>query len=126
MTYSIHVDHKNKIIRYKHSGLIKPEEIGYIWENEFLKMNEFTSLKYNLLSDYSDAIFDIPLEFLPELMEFMKKVKPIVEGKKQSIIIGDPESTALSLIFENEVNREIGFLVKIFNTEKAALDWLLK
>lgn len=125
MKYSIKIDHTNKIIRYKHSGIIKQEEIGYVWENEFLRMKEFTELRYNLFSDYSEAIFDISVDFLPELMNFMKSIEPIVKGKKQSIIIADPESTAVSLIFENEVNKQVGFMVKIFSTKKAALDWLL-
>jgi hypothetical protein len=126
MKYTIDIDHELKIIRYAHSGIIQAEEIAYVWENEFLKMKEFTELKYNLYSDYSKAKFDIPVEFLPELMEFMESIKPIITGKKQSIIVDDPYSTAASLLFENEVNKEIGFLVKIFNTKKAALEWLIK
>lgn len=126
MKYTVDIDHELKIIRYAHSGIIQAEEIAYVWENEFLKMKEFTELKYDLYSDYSNAKFDIPVEFLPELMEFMESIKPIIKGKKQSIIVDDPYSTAASLLFENEANKEIGFLVKIFNTKKAALEWLIK
>ncbi len=104
--------------------LIAPD-IGFVWENEFLKMVEFTHLGYNLLSDYSDAKFNISTAFLPELMEFMKAIENIVKGKKQSIIVADPYSTAASLIFENEVNTKVGFLVKVFCTRKAALAWLI-
>jgi adenine/guanine phosphoribosyltransferase-like PRPP-binding protein len=126
MKYTVDIDHELKIIRYAHSGIIQAEEIAYVWGNEFLKMKEFTELKYDLYSDYSNAKFDIPVEFLPELMEFMESIKPIIKGKKQSIIVDDPYSTAASLLFENEANKEIGFLVKVFNTKNAALEWLIK
>lgn len=45
MKYSIEIDHKLKLIRYKQSGEIKAEEIGLAW-NDFLKMPEFTQFKY--------------------------------------------------------------------------------
>lgn len=124
MNYTIEVDHTLKIIKYKHSGVIQAEHIGYVWESEFLKMKEFVELKYNLFSDYTDAIIDIQVDFLDELMEFMQSIKHIINGKKQCIIVSDPYSTAASLLFENEVNKEVGFLVKVFTTKKAALRWL--
>jgi len=125
MKYSIKIDHHLKLIRYKHSGLLKSNDIELAWK-EFLGMEEFTELKYNLLSDYTDAEFDIPVDFLPELIEFMQNIKPIVEGKKQSLIVTGPFTTAASMLFETEVNKEVGFLVKVFSTEEKALEWLLK
>jgi hypothetical protein len=125
MKYTIEVDHKLKIIKYKHSGIIQSEEIGYVWENEFLKMKEFTELKYNLFSDYTDAVLDIPVDFLDELMSFMQSIQFIIEGKKQSVIVSDPYSTAASILFENEVNEKVGFHVKVFTTTDAALKWLI-
>ena len=122
--YTISIDHDLKIIKYKHSGILKPDDIGHVWANEFLKMKEFTELKYNLLSDYSEAKFDAKTSIIPELIEFMKAIKEIVKGKKQSIIIEDHFSTAASLIFENEINAKVGFEVKIFRTQKAALKWV--
>lgn len=126
MKYNIVIDHDLKIIKYTHTGIIRAEEIGYVWENEFLKMKEFTELKYNLLSDYSNAKFDIPVSFLPELMDFMHSIKNIIKGKKQSIIVEDPYSTAATVLLKNEVNEKVGFIVKEFTTKKAALDWLIQ
>lgn len=125
MNYSINIDHASKIIRYKHSGKLKADDIELAWR-EFLAMKEFTELKYNLLSDYRNAEFDIPVDFLPELIEFMRNIRPIVEGKKQSLIVSGPFTTAASMLFETEVNIEVGFLVKVFSTESKALEWLLK
>ncbi len=126
MNYTITIENNLKLIKYKHDGLLVAEDIGYVWENEFLKMKEFTQMGYNLFSDYSDAKIKIPTSFLPELMTFMKNIKFIVEGKKQSIVVADPYSTAASLIFENEVNKEVGFKVKVFSTKTAALNWVTR
>jgi aminoglycoside phosphotransferase family enzyme len=96
-----------------------------VWQNEFLSRKEFTQLGYHLLSDYREATFQLPPAFIPELINFMKSIRHIVEGKKQSIIVEDPQSTAASLVFENQVNAEVGFRVKIFSTPQAALQWLI-
>ena len=123
MKYSISIDHELRIIRYAHDGIIHHEDIGEAWK-EFLAMKEFTLLKYNLLSDYKNGKLEISREFLPELMNFMRSIEPIVKGKKQAIIVDEPYSVAASMLFEAEVHKEIGFKVKIFSTETAALQWL--
>lgn len=123
MKYSINVDHEPKIIRYKHSGIISADDIGQAWQ-EFLSMNEFTRLKYNLLSDYRGAKFDIPLKKVEEIVEFMFQIKDIVNGKHQALIVDDPYATAVSMLFEADVYKKVGFLVNVFTTEKAALYWL--
>lgn len=123
MSYTIRLDHDLKIIRYKHIGTISSEDISYAWE-EFLNMKEFTEQQYNLFSDYRDATINIPLSFLEELLSYMNKIKHIVKGKKQCLIVSDPQSTAASLIFENEANTKIGFIVQVFSTEDAGIKWL--
>lgn len=123
MKYSIEIDHKLKLIRYKQSGEIKAEEIGLAW-NDFLKMPEFTQFKYNLLSDYSGGKFDIPSKKLEEIVDFMKNIEGIVRGKRQAIIIDDPYSTAVSILFQQDVYKEVGFEIEIFYSEIAAIKWL--
>lgn len=123
MNYSISTDHKLKIIRYKHAGLINSEDIASAW-SVFLSLNEFTQLKYNLLSDYSNGKFNIPIEEIPKIVEFMKVIKDVVNGKKQALIVDDPYSAAASMLFEESVYLEVGFKVKLFSTETAALKWL--
>lgn len=121
--YTINIDHKLRIIKYTHSGPIKAEDIGEVWE-QLLTMEEFTQSGYNLFSDYRDADFKIPLNFLPDLMKFMRGIKDIVKGKKQALIVENPYDVAISMIFENEVNKEIEFNVRVFATEASALQWL--
>ena len=122
--YKIDIDKKLKIIRYTHSGDILDEEIASAWAN-FLKMPEFTHQKYNLLSDYRGGKLLIPVDSISEIIDFMKQIEGIVRGKKQALIVDDPYSAAGSMLFESEVYAKVGFKVKVFSTEKAALQWLL-
>jgi len=123
MKYSISIDHKLQLIRYRHSGLIYAEDIEEAW-SEFLALREFTTLNYNLLSDYRGGKFKIATSHIPEIIVFMKKIEDIVRDKKQALIVDDPYSVAGSILFENEVNKEVGFIVQVFATEEAALRWL--
>lgn len=123
MKYSICIDHNLKLIKYKHSGIVKAEDIGEAWNN-FLILDEFTKLRYNLLSDYSDGIFQIDLDKLPEIIDFMRAIEDIVRGKKQALVVSEPYSVAASMLFEKEVNEQVGFNVKVFSTKEAALKWL--
>lgn len=121
--YSIAIDHDLRIIRYKHSGDIHAEEIEDAWK-EFLKIEEFAQNDFNLLSDYRNGRFKIPISHLPEMMKFMRNIEPVVRGRKQALIVDHPYSVAGSIIFMNKVNKEIGFKVKVFSTEAAGLKWL--
>jgi hypothetical protein len=121
--FTIRTDHELKIVRYTHSGDITKTDIGEAWD-EFMRMEEFTHQKYNLLSDYRDGRFNIPLEEVDEIVNILYALKEILSGKKQSIIINDPYSTAGTVLFKHEVYEKVGFLVEIFSTEEAAIDWL--
>jgi len=123
--FTIEADHDLKIIRYRHTGKLSYEDIGEAWM-ELLSMREFTALKYNLLSDYSKAVFNMELSEANAIVDFLKNVGPVVRGKKQSLIVNDPYSTAGSLLFQEKVFQEVGFIVNTFSTEKAALIWLLE
>ena len=123
MEYSIDIDHELKLIIYRHSGLLSTENIGEVW-TQFLTMPEFTQMKYNLLSDYRKSKFLFSVEKVTEIVNFMRNIEAIVRGKKQALILDDPRSTAASILFEQKVYKEVGFDVKVFSTENAALDWL--
>lgn len=123
-TFSIEADHELKIIRYKHSGILDYDEIGKAWQ-QFLSMKEFTEQGYHLLSDYREAVFDMHLDEADRIVDFMRGIRPIVDGKKQSLIVRDPYSTAGAILFQESVTKEIGFNVKTFSSEEAALQWLL-
>lgn len=124
MNYSIQVDAENKIIRYKHSGIIIATDIESAW-NDFLKLPEFTEQGYNLLSDYRNGKFQIMVEEISFIMEYMSAIENIIRDKKQALIVDDPYSVAASMIFEKEVFDKTGFVIRVFSTKDSALKWLL-
>jgi hypothetical protein len=123
MKYSINVDHKLRLIRFRHSGLINVEDYYEAW-NELLALKELTKLKYNLISDYSNGKFQIPVKYLPEIIDFMQEIKNIVREKKQALIVNEPYSVAVSMLFAEKVNVKTRFNIEVFSTETAALKWL--
>lgn len=125
MKYTISLDHTNKIIRYKHAGKLKMQDIGMVWD-DFLKMEEFTQGGYNLLSDYREAVFDMDMDEVYEIVHILDSMGSLLDGKKQAILVHDPYSTAGSILFEEISEKELAFVIKIFSTETAALKWLLK
>jgi hypothetical protein len=124
MKYTININHELKLIEYRHSGIIFAEDIGEAWK-EFLAIQEFTNLKYNLLSDYRNGKFQFKRKLLNDIVDYMKKIEMIVRGKKQAIIIDDPTSVAESILFGNDVYKAVGFNVRVFSTENSAIRWLV-
>ena len=125
MNYSLELNHQEKIIYYTHKGVINKNHIGEVWE-KLLQMPEFTQKQYNMLSDYRDASFLMSPSETKEITGFLMNIRDIVKGKKQAIVIIDHLSTAVSLLFQNEVNREVGFRVKIFSSAEEGKKWLLE
>jgi hypothetical protein len=125
MNFTIDVDHQKRLIRYKHSGDIPKDDIGQAWQ-QFLKLKEFTHEKYNLLSDYRKSKFIFEFEDLNLITNFLSTLKAVLNGKKQALILDEPESTALSLLFEGDVTEKTGFIVKVFSTEEEAVKWLME
>jgi len=101
----------------------KKEEIGQVWE-ELLRLKEFTELKYNLLSDYRNATINLRFDDIGLIIDFLYSIKHILNGKKQSLVLNDPKSTAMSLLFETEIYKKMDFNVKVFSTIGGALTWL--
>jgi len=123
MNFSISVDHMNKIIRYKHWGVITRGDIGAAWL-QLLQLEEFTAGKYNLLSDYSDGKYQMATDEVNMITNHLAGLSDILNGKKQAIIICEATSTAITMIFEGEVIRKVGFIVQTFSTVEAGLRWL--
>jgi hypothetical protein len=124
MSYSINIEHEQRLIRYQHSGILVGNDIGEAWQ-EFLTLKEFVEDKYDLLSDYRGAKFNSGPNDIDPICAFLGTLEPILRGKRQAIIITDPKSTALTMLFEGKINREIGFEVRIFSTIEAGIAWLV-
>jgi hypothetical protein len=123
MNYRILIDHQSRLIQYSHVGIINLEDIGSAWA-EFKELKEFTALKYNLLTDYSEAKFDMKLDDLDKITDHLVSQRDILNNKKQAIILSEPLSTALSMLFKGKIIKQIGFNVEIFSTKEGALKWL--
>lgn len=123
--YTIELDHDNKLIRYKHSGKVKQGDIGEVWD-KFLELKEFTEYGYNLVSDYRYASFIIKKDDIKIISNILHDLKDIVNGKKQALIMSSPLNTALSMLFVQSVMKKVGFKLKVFSTEEAAIRWITK
>lgn len=125
MSYTIQIDHDRKLIRYKHKGDIRKEAIGMAWQ-EFLRMEEFTQKGYHLLSDYTKAKFIMTDNDVSEITMFLAQLSLILKEKKQALVLSEPMSTALSMLFAGEVVKKVGFIVEVFSTLDGALCWITK
>jgi hypothetical protein len=123
MSFTINIDTNRKIVFYKHSGVISKPDLDKAWD-QLLCMKEFSKLNYNLFTDYSNGKFKFQLETVKEIANIVKTLNPILKGKKQAMILKDPISTAGAVLFTKITSRETDFKIKIFSTEKAALNWL--
>jgi len=125
MSYSIEVNDELKIIFYKHSGLIERRDLGEVWK-ELLGIKEFSEGGYNLYSDYRNGKLNLIDSDMEVISDFLNSINHILKGKKESVLVADNSSTAIALLYENDMFSEIGFDVKAFSTERAALNFLLK
>ena len=123
MPCTTEIDHPRKFIRNTYSGIITREDLGNVWSH-LLNLKEFTELKYNLLSDYQKSQFNIHNSEEGTMLEFLISIKPILNGKKEAAIVSNPKDTALSLLLQMETFGKVGYIVQIFSTEDAALQWL--
>ncbi len=124
MSHSIKIDHEKKYIHYSHQGKISRKEIGDVWI-ELLKMNEFSKGKYNLLSDYRNGVFDFKIENIDTIEDFLKANQDVLKGKKNAVIVDNPNETVIAMMFENKMQIEINFNVKTFSTLNAAIKFLI-
>jgi len=91
---------------------------------EVRRTEEFQNLNYNLLSDYRDAYFIFDMNEVGLVWDFLFSIEHILKGKKGSVITDKPLTTAIAMIFEHDIYKKIGFNIRTFSTESAALHWL--
>jgi hypothetical protein len=123
MSYTINIDHENRVVRYKYPGLLEKKDLGKAWI-EILKIDEFLNQGYGLLSDYREAKFNFVYEDTEEIWDFLIVNKNTLKNKCEAILTDNPENLVMTLLFEEEVSQKIGFHIKSFSTETAALEWL--
>lgn len=72
MGFTIKIDDKLKIIRYRHKGIVNKKEIGKAWQ-QLILIKEFTEQNYHLLSDYRNSIFKFNIDMAEALSEQRNK-----------------------------------------------------
>jgi hypothetical protein len=122
-SYKFIIDDEKRIVFYHHHGMLKIEDIGNAWQ-DLVRLEEFSSKGYNLLSDYSDADFDFSVHKTEMVWDYFESIKDILWDKKEAVIVSTPTATAISILFENEAFSTLNFKVKTFSTRDAAISWL--
>ena len=123
MPCTTEIDHKLKIVRNTYTGNITKEDLANVWRH-LLSLKEFTELKYNLLSDYRNSNFDIPLKEEDGMVQFLITVKEILNGKKEAAILSNSKDTALSTLMQIKTFETIGYIVQLFSSEEVAIKQL--
>lgn len=121
--YTLEIDTSNKLIRYTHAGDLNPESIGLAWQ-ELLVMPEFVTGGYDLMTDYRQAVYTGESEDMELIADHLSQYSSILKGKMQAIIFEDSYSTALTILFNNEVHQKTGFIVAVFTSSSEGLAWL--
>jgi len=121
---SLDIDDDLKLVIHKHIGDVTPTSLANAWLT-FMQTRAFKEMGYNLLSDYRDAKFTFILEELVTARGYLKRNRPILQGKKEAIITNEPYTTAVSALFERYAKEDAGLELRIFVTESAALRWIM-
>lgn len=123
MPFTITPIHESRLIIYRHTGDIPETELDTAWE-QLMRMDEFTTQKYDLLSDYRFSSFTFSVDKVYEILEFFKQNRRIVDGKKHAIVVNAPFATAGSQLLEHDARKVSGFDINVFSTVEAAMNWL--
>ncbi|MEA2043498.1 MAG: hypothetical protein U9N85_13235 [Bacteroidota bacterium] len=58
-----------------------------------------------------------------KVSDFLHKLNPILNNKKQALIVNNPYDSAVSMLFEKSIREKTGFIVQLFSTQDTALEW---
>ncbi len=117
----INYDNKIKVLFVECSGIIEIEDmLEYV--NNFGNDN---TLPRDLLifENASKADVKFTANDLPLLLEKLFTVLPNYKTIKHAVIHSDPVNTAFAMIINKETTNN-NYKIKVFSTEKAAMDWL--
>lgn len=118
------INQELKLVIHKYRGDVTPNHLKNAWHT-FLHLKSFTSDGYNLLSDYSEAKFNLELHELDVARPFLKRHRYFLQGKKEAVVTNDPVTTAICSLFEQHAYEDAGMLVRVFTTKEAAFKWIM-
>lgn len=123
MNYEIKVDVDKRLVVYTHWGLASRKSVGEAWL-EILNLPEIKAGKFNIFTNYLDCEFDFSWSDADVILSFLGKHEQVLSGKRQAIVIDNPVSTAISILFQSPLHEKFSFSVEVFSTIEAALIWL--
>jgi hypothetical protein len=92
----------------------------------YQELNKIKDLPRNLknLIDCREAIFELNVEDLNKTKPLVKDSLKWFDSIKEAILVNQPSSTAIAMMFQDFNNSHSNYEFKIFSTKSAALDWL--
>ncbi len=114
-------DNSLEILRMTPKGTIKIEDIIEVY-NRILESDIYPK-KLNILIDASESRFDVELKQVKKITKIIGKVLSKYSSISEAILIKKPFETVIAIMHQEGVNFE-NYIIKIFYTEEAALDWL--
>ncbi len=114
-------NHKTGILESKYTGEVYLKEIiDYIIS---IKDNNSYPRLLKIKNDASEANFNFSINDLEKIKAENGKALEKYDCIYSAIVVDSPKTTAFSMFYK-ELKIDKKYKVEIFNTEKAALDWL--
>ena len=111
------------ILEVKYSGKV---DVSQMFEyGESIAKNSSYPRKLKIITDVTEAEYDITKEDLRRVKEGLKIHTMSYEYLKVAFIHAKPKETAYSLLLEEDLPMD-KYIHRIFYTKEAALDWLLQ
>jgi len=115
-------DHLAKITFTTMSGEINlrilRSELSLIWSS-----TEYNP-DYSVLVDLRYATFDLDTNDIPEVLEIFSAMPGKKKNRKFALLTATPQQVALSTMFGQNIKARYPFIVEVFSTQEAALNWL--
>ena len=116
-------NNKTNCLETNASGILLIEEI--IQHYDKIAMDDSLPRILKVLIDTKGTQFDINIRDMRLPLNAVKKAVLKYKCIKESMIVDEPFSTAIAMTFEEFGSEIDAYEFKVFNTYKAARDWLL-
>jgi len=93
-------------------------ELSLIWSSREYNPD------YSVLVDLRLALFTIEKNDIPGLLEIFSAMPGVKKNKKFAMLTATPQQVAFSTMFGQNIKNKYPFIIEIFSTHEAALNWL--
>lgn len=99
------------------SGVLR-KELNQIWGRSDYHP------QYHVLVDISKATFRFDTNDISDIFDIFESMPVNKKNKKFALLTATPQQVALSAMFGQNIKTKFPFIVEIFSTHEAALNWL--